>query len=279
MVGAPLAAVDVAAPPSSVVVEQPTSNATAPAVVAHRARVHRIGVIVPGAYRWPMAFSGFTDETFAFYDELVADNSRTFWQANKHRYAASVRAPLDALLEQLADFGPFHVFRPYKDVRFSKDKVPYKDHQGAYSESQGGAGFYVQVSVNGLLAGTGYYSMASDQLERFRAAVDADAVGAEIAGIVSRLERKGYTAGSIGELKTAPRGYPKDHPRITLLRRKGLMVSRSWAPADWMSGRSLVTKVRDAWRGAVEMNEWLDLHVGPSTLAPSDDELARFGPF
>jgi len=231
------------------------------------------------AYRGVVAFRGFTDETFAFYDELVADNSRPFWLANKHRYSQFVREPLDELLAEFADLGPFHVFRPYKDVRFSKDKIPYKDHQGAYVESQGGAGHYVQVSGHGLLAGTGYYSMASDQLERFRAAVDADAVGAEIEGIVSRLERKGYTAGSIGELKTAPRGYPKDHPRITLLRRKGLMVSRSWEPAAWMGTRSLVTKVRDCWRGAAEMNEWLDLHVGPSTLAPADDELARFGPF
>lgn len=226
-----------------------------------------------------MAFRGFSDDTFEFYDDLERDNSRTFWQANKHRYTAFVRQPLDELLAELSDHGPFHVFRPYKDVRFSKDKVPYKDHQGAYSESEGGAGFYVQVSGRGLLVGTGYYSMAADQLERFRSAVDADAVGAEIAGIVGRLERKGCSAGSIGELKTAPRGYRRDHPRIELLRRKGLMVSRSFEPAAWMAGRSLVTRVRDVWRGAGEMNAWLDLHVGPSTLAPADDELARFGPF
>lgn len=226
-----------------------------------------------------MAFRGFTDDTFAFYDELVGDNSRAFWQANKHRYTSFVREPLDDLLGQLAEYGPFHLFRPYKDVRFSKDKVPYKDHQGAYAESQGGAGFYVQVSAHGVLAGSGYYAMASDQLERFRSAVDADATGREIEGIVARLERKGFTAGSIGELKTAPRGYPKDHPRIVLLRRKGLMVSRSFEPAAWMATRSLVTRVRDVWRGAADLNDWLDLHVGPSTLAPSDDELARFGPF
>lgn len=225
-----------------------------------------------------MAFSGFTDETFGFYERLQADNSRAFWQANKHAYAAAVRAPLDALLAELDAYGPFHVFRPYKDVRFSKDKIPYKDHQGAYGESEGGAGFYVQVSSSGLMAATGYYAMAPDQLARFREAVDHDARGREIERLVAALSKKGFTAGSIGELKTAPRGYPKDHPRIALLRRKGLMVFRSWEPAAWMATRSLVTRVRDAWEAGAEMNAWLDTHVGPSTLAPDEDEIARFGP-
>lgn len=225
-----------------------------------------------------MAFTGFTDETFGFYERLQADNSRAFWQANKHAYAAAVRAPLDALLAELDAYGPFHVFRPYKDVRFSKDKIPYKDHQGAYGESEGGAGFYVQVSSSGLMAATGYYAMAPDQLARFREAVDHDARGREIERLVAALSKKGFTAGSIGELKTAPRGYPKDHPRIALLRRKGLMVFRSWEPAAWMATRSLVTRVRDAWDAGAEVNAWLDTHVGPSTLAPDEDEIARFGP-
>lgn len=225
-----------------------------------------------------MAFTGFTDETFSFYERLQADNSRVFWQANKHVYQSAVRAPLDALLAELDAYGPFHVFRPHKDVRFSKEKIPYKDHQGAYGESEGGAGFYVQVSATGLMAATGYYAMASDQLARFRAAVDHDARGREIETLVGALMRKGFTAGSIGELKTAPRGYPKDHPRIPLLRRKGLMVFRSWDPAPWMAMRSLVTRVREAWEAGAAMNAWLDTHVGPSTVAPDEDEIARFGP-
>lgn len=225
-----------------------------------------------------MAFTGFTDETFAFYETLQADNNRAFWQANKHRYQSAVRAPLDALLAELDAYGPFHVFRPYKDVRFSKEKIPYKDHQGAYGESEGGAGFYVQVSATGLMAATGYYAMASDQLARFREAVDHDARGREIETVVGALARKGFTAGSIGELKTAPRGYSRDHPRIALLRRKGLMVFRSWEPAAWMATRTLATRVRDAWEAGAAMNAWLDTHVGPSTLAPDEDELARFGP-
>jgi len=226
-----------------------------------------------------MAFTGFPSDAFRFYEELAADNSRSFWQANKHRYQESVRRPLDELLLALDDHGPFHVFRPYKDVRFSRDKVPYKDHQGAYGESEGGAGFYVQISAGGLMTGAGYYAMASDQLARFREALDSDVLGVEIERLSQAVVAKGLRLGAIGELKTAPRGFPKDHPRIGLLRRKGLMATRSWEPAAWMSTKAVVKKVRDSWDVCAEMNAWLDLHVGPSTLAPADDEVGRFGPF
>jgi len=225
-----------------------------------------------------MTCRGFPDEAFTFYEGLAADNSRTYWQANKAVFDRSVKAPMQALLDDLAEFGPFHVFRPHRDVRFAKDKTPYKDHIGAYGESEGGAGFYVQFSHRGMFAGSGYYQMAADQLQRFREAVDADAMGGEIAAIAAGLEKSGYRLSAIDELKTAPRGYPKDHPRIDLLRRKGLVATRAWKPAAWMRTKAVVARVRDAWEGGSAMNAWLDAHVGPSTLAPDEDELARFGP-
>ena len=75
-----------------------------------------------------MAFTGFPDAAFTFYEQLTADNTRTFWLAHKDTYRAAVRQPMDELLAELGEFGPFHVFRPNKDVRFSKDKRQYKDH-------------------------------------------------------------------------------------------------------------------------------------------------------
>ena len=100
----------------------------------------------------------------------------------------------------------------------------------------------------------------------------------EIAAIVAGLTKAGFRIGALSELKTAPRGYPKDHPRIELLRRKGLTAARSWDHASWMGTRQVVKRVRESWAKAADMNAWLDAHVGPSTLAPDDDELARFGP-
>jgi len=222
-------------------------------------------------------FTGFPQEAIAFYTALEADNSRTFWKANKPQYDSVVRAPMEALLAEVdAEFGPFHVFRPYVDVRFSKNKAPYKTHIGAYSESEGGAGFYVQLSASGLLVASGYYAMAPDQLDRFRRAVDDEARGAQIAALVAAASKRGagagFSIGAISELKTAPRGYPKDHPRIELIRRKGLMGSRTWEPAGWLHTARALDRVVAAWRDFAPVNEWLDTHVGPSTLPPDDAE-------
>lgn len=211
---------------------------------------------------------GVPRDALEFYTALEADNSKAFWEANRARFEASVRAPIRAILAELADYGEFHVFRPHNDLRFAKGKPPYKTHQGAYTESEGGAGFYLQVSAAGLMCGTGYYAMAKDQLDRFRVAVDAEHTGAEVARLADDLRRRGYSVGAISELKTAPRGFPKDHPRIELLRRKGLMVSKDFGAPSWIHTSKVVAKIRQVWDGAAELNGWLDSSVGPSTLEP-----------
>ena len=111
-----------------------------------------------------MTFRGFPAEAVDFYERLEADNSRTFWQANKGTFESAVRAPMTELCEELGDYGAFHLFRPYNDVRFAKNRPPYKIQQGAYGESEGGAGHYLHISREGLLAATGYYAMMRDQL-------------------------------------------------------------------------------------------------------------------
>src|SRR6478735_8355118 len=147
-----------------------------------------------------MGFTGFPAEAVTFYEGLGADNSRAYWQANKDAYTRSVRGPMDALVEELAEFGPFHIFRPNRDVRFAKDKTPYKDHVAAYGEGEGGTGYYVHFSATGLLAGSGYYHMAADQLERFRRAVDDERLGPQIEAIVGELTRDGLRASAMDEL-------------------------------------------------------------------------------
>lgn len=215
-----------------------------------------------------MAFGGVPVEALTFYERLEADNSKAFWEANKHTYRDVVKATAVALADELDDYGPFHLFRPHNDLRFSKGKPPYKTHQGAYGESEGGAGHYFHISAQGLMCGTGYYAMAKDQLARFRSAVDAESTGAELEAIVADLSRRRYRIGAIDELKTAPRGYPKDHPRIALIRRKGLMASKDFGSPRWLHTHQAVDRIRSTWEGAAAMNAWLDAHVGPSTLEP-----------
>ncbi len=214
-----------------------------------------------------MAFTGFPHEAVEFYEQLEADNSKVFWEANKGRYRSVVKGSMEALCAELADYGPFHLFRPHNDLRFSKNKPPYKTHQGAYVESEGGAGFYVQLSKDGLMVAAGYYAMMRDQLERFREAVDREHTGTEIERIVAALPKR-YRIGAIDELKTAPKGYPKDHSRIALLRRKGLMASVEFGAPTWIHTKQVVAKVRQVWQTAEPMNAWLDAHVGPSTMEP-----------
>lgn len=217
-----------------------------------------------------MAFHGIPVEGIEFYEQLGADNSRSFWLANKGRFDEFVKQPMVELTDELSDFGPFHMFRPYNDVRFSKNKPPYKTAQGAYGESEGGTGHYVQFSADGLMVGAGYYAMAKDQLARFRTAIDADATGAELAQLVADAAKRKYTLGAIDELKTAPRGYPKDHPRIELLRKKGLIAVREVGAPKWIHTAAAATRIRDIWLGAADLCAWLDSHVGPSTLPPDD---------
>ena len=122
------------------------------------------------------------------------------------------------------------------------------------------------------MGGAGYYAMAKDQLERFRAAVDDDAHRRRgRSASPPRSSNDGLRGRRIDELKSAPRGYPKDHPRVELLRRKGLMASQAvpGAPA-WMHTKQAVAKVRDTWAGGEPLCAWLDANVGPSTLPPPD---------
>ncbi len=217
-----------------------------------------------------MTFRGFPVEGIEFYEQLGADNSRSFWQANKGRFDEFVKQPMLELTETLEEFGPFHMFRPYNDVRFSKNKPPYKTAQGAYGESEGGAGYYAQFSAEGLMVGAGYYAMAKDQLGRFREAIDGEATGEELVSLVAEAERRKYSISAIDSLKTAPRGYPKDHPRIELLRRKGLIAVKEFGAPKWIHTAGATKRVRETWTGVADLCAWLDAHVGPSTLAPDD---------
>ncbi|MFN0089525.1 MAG: DUF2461 domain-containing protein [Acidimicrobiales bacterium] len=217
-----------------------------------------------------MGFTGWPASALAFYEGLEATNTREYWQARKAEWEADVKAPFVALSEAVeAEFGPLHLFRPHRDVRFSKDKSPYKTHAGAVTESDDGSVFYVQLSAAGLLLATGYYQMASDQLERYRAAIADERAGPGAEAVCAELVEAGYELGGQA-LKVAPRGYPRDHPRAALLRHKGLYVSRQHRPARWLATAKALDRVVDAWRGAEPLNRWLADHVGPSRLPPPE---------
>lgn len=213
-------------------------------------------------------FRGWPPAAIEFYRQLEADNTRPFWLANKATYDTDVRAPFDALSDLVADeFSPLKVFRPNRDTRFSKDKTPYKTSCYAVGEGEGGEGYYVGISTQGLAVGAGFWMMASDQLERYRAAVDDEVTGGRLAAIVAELGRQELSIEGHA-LKTAPRGFPRDHPRIELLRRKSIAAMRSWPPARWLGTPAAAERITEVWRTAEPLNTWLATHVGPSTEPP-----------
>ena len=210
-----------------------------------------------------MAFKGWPDTAVAFYEGLEADNSKTYWLDHKEVYERDVKAPMDALLAELtAEFGETKLFRPYRDTRFSRDKSPYKTAIAA----RVGSG-YVQFSADGLFAGAGMYHMMPDQLARFRQAVASDRSGKHLEKAVATVTKSGLDVHAMEELKTAPKGYPKDHPRIELLRMKGLVASRSWEPAAWLRTAGAKKRVLEALRATKPLLTWLEANVGPSDEA------------
>jgi uncharacterized protein (TIGR02453 family) len=206
-----------------------------------------------------MAFSGWPEEALEFYDGLAAENTKTYWTAHKAVYDEKVLRPMTELTEELAaEFGEPKLFRPYRDVRFSADKTPYKTHIGAVV---GGTG-YIQLSAEGLAAGAGLWQLNPDQLARYRAAVAGDRLGAQLEQIVARIEKAGYQVHGHGVLKSAPRGYPADHPRIGLLRNKGLTAWQQWPVEPWLETAAAKDRLISFFRTAAPLTAWLTDNVG-----------------
>ncbi len=209
-----------------------------------------------------MTFTGFPADAFDFYEGLEADNSKTYWTAHRDIYDRCVREPMAALVAALeAEFGSGQLFRPYSDVRFSRDKSPYKTAQGAFVSVDEGIGYYVQLDANGLYVGGGFHAHAPDQVERYRAAVAADASGRRLQTIVAGVTQAGFEVGG-DKLKTKPRGYDADHPRIELLRHKSLTAGRTNAGAPWLETPEAAQRIGEQWRTLTPLIDWIATHVG-----------------
>lgn len=205
---------------------------------------------------------GIPAEAFEFYEHLDADNTREFWAAHKAEYEQQVRAPLADLAEALAnDFGPAHLYRPYRDLRFSRDKTPYKDHQGCVFAAENGLGWYLQVSASGLLVAGGWYASTPAQVKRYRARIE-ESGAADLRADLERLRSSGFEIrGDL--LKTRPRGVAPDHPDIDLLRHRSLHVTRTWEPQAWMGTERLYTTVHSSFEAMRPMLVTLAAIVGP----------------
>jgi uncharacterized protein (TIGR02453 family) len=215
-----------------------------------------------------MSFAGFPPATFAWFAGLEADNSRPWFTAHRDTYDRDVRGALEALLEELSDElgGRTRLFRPNRDVRFSADKRPYKTRTYGLIQDRPGdlPDLYAEVAAGGLFAGAGVRGFDPAQLARFRAAVADESAGPELEHTVAAIRAAGLE--TFGEaLKTAPRGYPRDHPRVTLLRHRALIAGARLEPGpDGIARDAAIAHARHAWTACAPMCAWLARHVGAS---------------
>jgi uncharacterized protein (TIGR02453 family) len=194
-----------------------------------------------------------------FFEGIEVDNTRAFWTAHKQVYEQHVRAPMAELLDELEpEFGPGRIHRPNRDIRFSADKSPYKTSISATLDRGG----HVAFSARGLFVGSGMWMMTPEQLTAYRRAVADDSAGEALHGLVADLRRRRIDVGGHDTLKSAPKGYPKDHPRIELLRNKGLVAWKSWPAGAWLGRASAKGRIVEFLRVTQPLNVWLDRYVG-----------------
>ena len=200
-------------------------------------------------------FKGWPEDFQPFFIGLELDNSKKYFEANRRTYEESVKGPMVALLESLEpDFGPGKIFRANRDIRFSKDKSPYKTNIAA-DVGMGARGGYLSLDARGFTVATGRYMMSPEEIAKFRKKVAAHGPGAQLAAIVSKLEKAGYDVGG-EELKRVPPPWPQDHPRAELLRRKSLYVWKNYGLKPWLGSSSARRYVVKMWSDAQPLNDW-----------------------
>jgi uncharacterized protein (TIGR02453 family) len=206
-------------------------------------------------------------EALDFLRELEDNNDSAWFKANRSRYDEFLLGPARALVEQLADLGEPRFFRPYNNLRF-RPGPPLKEHIGVAVVPRGTGAFYFELSLDGLLVGGGLHHPASDQLERFRAAIADGRRARGFEQAVSTAQAGGLSLVE-PELKRAPRGYPNDHPRVDRLRLKRITVFRRDPLGAWLHTQRCDQRIKSELEATAPLLRWIADKVGASTR-PSD---------
>jgi uncharacterized protein (TIGR02453 family) len=220
-------------------------------------------------------FTGFADSGAKFFKALAKKNEREWFLAHKTEFEQGWNAPMKLLLAEVrdaidktyahCDLDEPKVFRIFRDVRFSRDKSPYKTHIGGYIPLKRGGkkstdlpmALYFHAGAKETFGAAGHYMMEPESLERFRAAVADEKRGKELLGILTRLAKKGFPEDSHEKLKRVPKGYDPAHPRAELLKRKGLVVSFPKIPTGLIATSRLTKWLADECKTAAPLVEWL----------------------
>ncbi len=219
-------------------------------------------------------FTGFPPELFSFLAGLERDNSKSYWDAHTDTWLTKVKPSIAALMEELnCEFGPLRTFRPNRDVRFSKDKSPYKTWVGITNTDRatGGIGCFMSATASELQVAGGAMRLESDQLSRYREAIVSSSAGDEMDEIRQNLVDRDLDVGP-GEFpvyKRFPAAYDANHPRAEMLLWKGVIVIAKYDIDSWVHTPHLADQVREVWGSAQPLLRWIDHHVGQSSKPAS----------
>jgi uncharacterized protein (TIGR02453 family) len=219
-------------------------------------------------------FVGMPDEGLAFLEDLEERNTKEFFDANRGVFREQVQAPFTALVEAAAarlrpsvpTLGQPKVFRIYRDLRFTRDKTPYKTSMSASlpsrpREETGGpgvaTGYYVNVGPAGLYTASGLYHADRPELERVRAAIAGPDTGPELEAILGKAVGKGLVP-YLDPLQRMPKAWPADHPRAGLLKARSLVLNRQHDRAPWLQTAELLDHLLADWKAMIPFNRWLE---------------------
>jgi len=225
-----------------------------------------------------MTFTGFPKTAPAFFHELAVEMNRDWFLENKARYEAEWVAPMKELLAEVSTriapaykpikLGEPKVMRIHRDVRFAKDKMPYKTHIGAAitlagrKVGEGGTtAIYVHLGTDEEFVGGGTYFFEPDKLAIWRKKV-AGKDGAELMKLIGKLRKAGYTVGGHDDYKKVPKPYAPDHPHAELLRMRGLTAAPGELPRGILHKAALATWLGDHGVALAPLVTWLHTKIG-----------------
>lgn len=223
------------------------------------------------------SFNGFPPAALQFLRDLAKNNNRPWFQAHKVEYEEKVLLPAAAFVVALGrrlkrlsediDYDPRtngqgSVMRIYRDIRFSKDKTPYRTHVGIrfWQGSRGGSsprsGYFLHVIPEGVEVYAGMHVFDKSFLADYRAAVDREPTGKRLQSIVDSLRDSQYEVG--GEsLKRVPPGYDREHKRGRLLRLKSIYANGARIEPKVVTSRDLVERCYSQCEAMAPLNDWL----------------------
>lgn len=218
-------------------------------------------------------YTSFPKDALAFLTELKANNRKDWFASNKPRYEAAIKLPAQAFTEAVCfrmkamTDRDWHakIFRIYRDVRFSKDKTPYNAHLHILFREEGrSTGLFFGLRPNELVLGAGVFKFDDVQLPTYRAAV-ASPKGAELADLIAGYQSAGLRLND-PPLKRVPKGFPTDHPRADLLKRKGLALWQDRTDPEIMLTSAGLQTCFDSWDQIDALRTWMNTNIPPGTV-------------